>query len=174
MTDLLKIIKAGTKNKTIINFPGTDKKVELRLLSNQDTLDATADSEKLFKHLGIVPEFYNINSWENERAIQMLYRALHNPEDGSPISPDIASFRNMTTNEERRDLIDAYDALTAECNPSPDVLSSEEFDALIESVKKNPETTIGSCSNLQTLRRLALFLAKLLASSRTDNGPISS
>lgn len=173
MSDLLKIIKAGTKNKTTVNFPRSEKKIEVHLLSNEDTLQSTADAEKLFKQLGITVEFHNVNAWENERAIQMLYRSIKDPENGQPVAPDISSFRALTTNEDRRDLMDAYNALVEECNPSPFNMDPHEFDAFIESVKKNPETTIGNCSGLVTLRKLALFLVNVQKSSPTDNGPTS-
>lgn len=173
MTDLLKIIKAGTKNKTTINFPGTDKKVDLHLLSNQDTLDATVEADRLFRHLGLVVEFHNVNTYENERSIQLLFRALKNPENGLPVCPDIASFRQLVTNEERSLLIDEYNALVAECNPSPETMKHNEFDALVEGIKKNPEKTLGSCSNLKMLRGLCLYLVHRLPNLPKANGPTS-
>jgi hypothetical protein len=54
-------------------------------------------------------------------------------------------------------LIDAYNRLDTEANPSVSTMPDSDFDALVETVKKNP-STVSNVSNILTLRRLALSL----------------
>jgi hypothetical protein len=173
MSDLLATLKAGKLNCCEINFPGTDKKVRLVVLSTQDTLDASLAADRLFAQEKIVPAFHNINTFENEKTTQMLFRALRDPETGDPVTQNISEFRRMLTNEERNALIEEYNVLAERCNPSPIEMPADEFDALIENVKKNPLETIGNISSLQTLKRLSLFLAEGLANLQKDNGSTS-
>jgi hypothetical protein len=173
MPSLLEKIKAGARNRKEIKFPGTDIKVALRVLSNQDTLDAALAADRLYKAEDIPVGMQNIGEYESEKTTQQLYRALSDPENGGPIAPSITEFRKNLTPGERAALIEEYNAFDAECNPSPDTMPADEFDRLVEDVKKKPEATIGNISSMHALKRLALFLACPPSTSPKGNGRIS-
>jgi hypothetical protein len=173
MDNLLQKLKAGTKNVRQITFPGTDEKVFLRILSCQDTLDAAVATDNLFKSKDVAINFSNINMYENEKTIQLLYRALMADESKTPLAKSITDFRESLSNEERNELIDEYNAFVEECSPSPYDMSADEFDALVQNVKKNASTTIGNISSSRTLKKLSLFLAETLATLQKDNGNTS-
>jgi hypothetical protein len=174
MSNLLSKIKNGSNNFVDVLFPGTSTLIRIKLLSNQDTLDATLAADKIFKASDVPVTFQNVNTYENEKTVQLLFRSCRNPDNGEPIAADVTEFRRLLSNEERSALIDEYNALAQECNPSPMEMDPAEFDALIAQVKKNIQETIGNISNLQTLRKLSRYLAEELLSLQKDNGPTSS
>jgi hypothetical protein len=79
----------------------------------------------------------------------------------------------MLTRDEKKLLADEYMSFERECSPSPDNLSNDEFDRLVEQVKKTPGETTGSITSISTLRRLVTFLASPPANLPADNGSIS-
>ena len=171
---LLSKLKAGKLNHKDICYPGTDRQIRLVLLSEQDTLDSALAADRLFKKEDVAVAFHNINAFENEKSTQMLYRSCRNIETGDKIADSITDFRQLLTNEERNVLISEYNLLAAECNPDPVEMPAEEFDALVETIKKNPSQTIGSISSLKTLKRLSLFLVEVLLNSQQASGSTSS
>lgn len=173
MSDLLLRIKQGVKNYKTIPFPGAEKNVCLRLLSEKDTFEAVAAADQLFKANRLEIAFHNVNAYENEKAVQMLYRALRDPDSNEPVASSITEFRKLLTNEDRNLLIEEYNSLVEECSPSPKNMTAEEYDRLVEMLKKNPAEIIGNCSSLLTLKRLSLFLAEQLQNLQKDSGPTS-
>lgn len=159
MSDLLSRIKRGIKNYKILSWPGTETKVRLKLLSEEETLDAIAAADQLFQEKAIRVQF-NVNAYDNEKSVQMLYRALMDETGRETVASSITEFRRVLTNEDRVLLIGEYNSLIEECSPSPTNMPPEEFDRLVEALKKNAAETIGSISSFLTLKRLALFLAQ--------------
>lgn len=157
MEYLLKKLKAGTDNYKDVKIPGTDFTVRIRLLSSQDILDASNEADKIFKNADVAVNLQNINVYEGEKDTQHLYRACRDI-DGNPLAENIMEFRGLLTVPVKEFLISEYLKLNEERNPSLDNMSDAEFDALIESVKKNP-TSISNVSNINTLKKVILFLA---------------
>jgi hypothetical protein len=170
MGNLLKKIKAGQANRRRLRWPGTDIDIELRLLSVQDSLDASLAADRLYKDNENAVGFHNVSEYQLEKTIQQLYRACVEPGTNTPVVDSIAEFRRLVNGRERDMLVDEYSALDSECNPSPDTMSADEFDALVQNLKKKPSETTGSISSLSTLRRLCTFLASQPAHSPADSG----
>jgi phage FluMu protein gp41 len=174
MSDLLQRLKLGTDNVKLIDWPGSETKVALRILSQQDLQDAAFSAERLFKTQKIETNLMTANDYEQEKVVQILYRALRDPEKLSePIVSSISAFRSMVTSKEIDILSGHYVAFETECSPSPDKLSSDEFDKLLSEVKKTPDSAIGTITNIYTLRKLITSLVNQLSSSPTDSGFIS-
>lgn len=173
MTSLFDKLKAGTRNERAVPWPGTEHKVLLRVLSNQDTLDAAISTDRFFKDSDTAVAFQNIGVYEAERDTQELYRACLDPETKKPVAPSIADFRRLLSTGTRQSLIEEYNRLDEECNPRPLQMTDGEFDALVESLKKKPEETLGKISSSAILKRLCLFLASPPATSLKDSGSTS-
>jgi hypothetical protein len=173
MASLFEKIKAGSKNERSVLWPGTEHQVLIRVLSNQDTLDASIAADRFFKESDTAVAFQNVGVYEAERDTQELYRACLDPETKKPVAPSIADFRRLLSNGVRQVLIDEYNRIDEECNPRPDRMSNEEFDALLESLKKKPEEILGKISSFATLKKLCLFLASPPVTSLKDNGSTS-
>lgn len=174
MSDLLQKLKSGTDNIKIIDWPGTDQKVALKILSQQELQDASFAAERLFKSQKVETNLMTANDYEQEKVVQILYRALRDPERTSePICGSVSTFRCNITSKELDILSGHYVAFETECSPSPDRLSSDEFDKLLSEVKKTPDSAIGTITNIYTLRRLITSMVNQLSSSPTDSGSIS-
>jgi hypothetical protein len=172
-TALYDKLKAGTRNEQLVTWPGTDHQVLIRVLSNQDTLDASLAADRLYKEADSAVTFQNVGVYEAERDTQELYRACLDPETKKPVAPSISDFRRLLSQSVRRALIDEYNRLDEECNPRPMEMDAGEFDALVENLKKKPEETIGKISSSATLKKLCLFLASPPATSPKDSGSTS-
>jgi phage FluMu protein gp41 len=161
-------LKAGRRNCIERQFPGSDVTVRVRLLTNQDVLDASLAADRIFREAGVEVSMQNVKVYEAEKDVQHLYRACADI-NGGPLAPTIADFRCQLTVSDKERLIEWYNELDAECNPSADTMTDGDFDALVESVKKNPEA-VSKVSSISTLRRLARFLASPPVSLQTGNG----
>jgi len=167
---LLEKLKAGTKNEKRVKFPGTETEVDIRLLSDSDLQAAHFAAERLFRKEDIGYHVGTVDAYESEKTTQILFRALEDPETGKPVAANIDAMRKLITRDEKDFLVGEYAALEAECSPA--VESEAELAALVEDVKKNPDSA-GSVSSISMLRRLSTSLARELQSLRTASGSMS-
>lgn len=163
---ILERIKAGTKNRTTIRWPGSESEVTLRVLSKDELHQATFQAHHHFKRQDIPVATHTIETFKDEETIQILYRALRGTgeEADKPLSSSIDSFRALVSMDEISELADAYEAFQNECSPSMEKMSGDEFERLLAELKKKPEMIVSSVSSIGTLRRLLLSLAAPQAS----------
>jgi hypothetical protein len=171
---MLKMLKAGQANRRRVQWPGTDTDIELRLLSNAQISEASLAADALYNKQGVSVQLHNLDDWRREMTIQQLFRACVEPGTDTPVAATVAEFRELCSRTEADLLVQEYEALEQQTNPSPQEMSADEFDALLEQVKKKPQQTIGSISNIATLRRLSTCLASLLWTSPKASGATSS
>jgi len=159
MSDLLAKLKLGAKNVKLLSWPGTEVKVVLRVLNQQDFQEAAFAAERLFKSEKIETNLMTADEYENEKALQILFRALRDPQDqDKPIANTITEFRRAITREEKKILIDEYLGFESECSPAPDNLSNDEFDKVLSDVKKKPQETISGITSMSMLKKLLLIM----------------
>lgn len=171
MSDLIDKIKASSFHKKEIKWPGTDQTIHLRILNENDHLQATLATDKLFSGTPIAVQ--NIDKYNAELETQLLFRAIQSPETGKQLFSDITNFRDIISPEVKNFLAEELDALHEEFSPDPYKMSEEQFDKLINDIKKNAKATVGIVSNIYTLRKLIIYLAGQLEKSQTDNGSTS-
>ena len=166
MSDLLQKIKLGTDNIKIVEWPGTKTKVALKILSQREHQEATFATERHFKSEKIEVNLVTSEEYESERATQLLYKALRDPEKTEePICSSITEFRSSMTREEKRVLTDEYLGFESECSPAADNLSGDEFDRVLSALKKNATETLGSITSMSMLKKLLHTLVNQLSSS---------
>jgi hypothetical protein len=159
MDSFLEKIKLGTSNSKLTKWPGTEQDVCIRILSEQDRMDAIFATERLFKNDKIETNLVTAEAFDNEKVIQILYRALRCPESlDQPVAPSISVFRKSISREETKVLISEYINYESECSPTPGNLSDEEFDKLLRDLKKNSEQTLTSITSLSIAKKLLLTL----------------
>ena len=160
MSSLLQKLKLGTANVKIICWPGSEQKIALKILSQQDHQEAAFACDRHFTQQKIAISMVTADEYDVEKSMQVLYRALRNPESlDEPIATTMTEFRAAITREEKNKLIEEYLAFETDVSPQGDRMSGDEFDALVASLKKNPQQSVGSISSLSTLRRLCAFMA---------------
>lgn len=162
MDSLLERIKSGSKNHKLIYWPGNKEQVIIKVLSVQERQEAAFCTERLFKSEKIEPSFLTSDEYADENATQILFRALRDPKNmDAPITENISKFRALVTREEKTGLLNEYLAFENECAPSPDNLSNDEFDRIIESIKKNPELIFTDNYSIGMLKKLLHFMVSL-------------
>ena len=160
MSDLLSIFKAGQDNVKIIKWPGTQHDVAIRVLTQRDLQEAAFSTERMFKAEKIEVGILTAEEYEVEKSLQILFRCLRDPKSlEDPVAPSIAEFRKALTREERRLLTDEYLAFESECSPAIDGLSKEDFDRLLQDLKKNPAAILSTITSIGMLKKLLLFMA---------------
>lgn len=170
MSDLLSIFKAGTDNHKLVKWPGTEHPVAIKILSQKDLQDAAFSTERMFKSEKIDVGILTAEEYEVEKSIQILFRCLRDPKNlEEPVAPNIAEFRKALTREERRLLTDEYLGFESECSPAIDGLSKEDFDKLLQDLKKNPQQILSSITDIGMLKKLLLFMANPPVKLPADN-----
>jgi hypothetical protein len=165
----LEKLKAGKRNTKIIKFPGTEQDIVINVLSNAERQDAHFAAERHFKGNHIEVSMVTVDAYEGEKSLQMIYRALKDA-DHQPIAKTVDAFRSLLTLDEKDFLIAEYIAFEKECSPVTEAILEEELDALIVSVKKNADETVGSVLSINIARKLIVSLVSRLQMQQKDNG----
>jgi hypothetical protein len=154
---ILEKIKAGSNHYRETVWPGSEDSVLLRILNMQDYNNIFNEVDALFKDVTI--NMVNMDDYNSERENFMLFYSLTDSETKQPIFKNITEFRKLVTPEVRDILAEELDALHVEVSPNPYTVSDSEFDKLLHDLKKNSALTVGSVSNIYTLRKLVCYLA---------------
>lgn len=158
---LLEKLKLGVDNTKMI--PLMEEQIRLRVLTDDELLKCRADALAYAETLGLDAEGMTV-----DMAIRQLYKAATDVE-GKPLAGTYEKFRGLLTRRWREYLIGEYLELERECSPSLDRLTEEEFEQLLEEVKKSPDLLRNS-SNTNLLRRLARYLENRPARSLPASG----
>ena len=168
--DILEKLKAGSRNVKNIMWPGTDTAIAIRVLTEQDYHDASLAVDRIYRDAEVRISMENISDYEAEKNVQLLFRAIVDPDSNQPICKSIIEFRKLLTKDIRNYLITELTAFEKECSPNLETMSDSEFSSLLIQVKKNAETTITSDLSLSTLKKLVVTLAEQLANLQVVNG----
>jgi hypothetical protein len=136
-----------------------DVTLGLRILNDQDYLDAGCAALEEMKSRGIEFGMASADLFEAEKASQLLVLALVDPENGKPLAGIAKQVRSAFSSAEKQWLIQQYLDHEREWSPSERTMTPEQFAELVETVKKTPETALSIDSSSATLRRLLLTLA---------------
>lgn len=162
MSTLLERVRAGTKNNQVITWPGSKVRVRLRILSRGELQEAVFAAQSHFKASDVVVDLTMVEAFEDEKTVQVLFRALEGvegDEQGKAICSDIDVFRNTVTRDELSELAQAYEILEQECSPNPETMPAEQFETFLDTLKKKPDEMISSVRNIAFARRLLRSLA---------------
>lgn len=170
--ELLQKLKAGTLNTKTIIWPGTDCPVAIRVLNEQDQLEASVAVDNIFSTAKIRVAAENIESYEAEKNDQLLFRAIVDPVTKKPVAPSMEKFRTLLIPGVREPLLEEIFAWQEECSPSP-YTDSDKYDTLLEAVKKNAEVTLTNLTSISLAKRLIRSLAAAVCSLQTANGSTS-
>jgi len=151
---LLDKIKNGKKNYKVIQFPNTEEKVAIVLLSSEDFIDAKVKTEQYCNEKGITDDTYI----EIEHQIQIVYKALRDKDDISKkLADSIDEIRSLRVDEISY-IMTEYNQFQMEVSPLLNAINEEQF----EELKK----TLGKMSwkdlNGESLLALRNFLMSLV------------
>lgn len=156
--DLLEKLKSGQSATKTITLDGIE--LGFRLLSENDYLEAGLAVIELFKARKIEDvTLANAELFEAEKANQLLLRALVVPGTGEPVADSPLALRNCLGRTQKAWLIDEYLAFEKDYSPMAGRnMADSEFETLLDTLKKTPETVNLSALNSETLTRLITAL----------------
>lgn len=140
VTSLLERVRAGTKNHQVISWPGSKVRVRLRILSRGELQEAIFAAQAHFKSNDVAVDLTMVEAFEDEKTVQVLFRALEGVEDeeqGKAICSDIDVFRNLVTRDELSELAQAYELFEQECSPNLETMPADQFKTFLDALKKS-------------------------------------
>lgn len=152
--NILQKIKNGKNNKKVLDFPGTDTKVALVILTSAELTDAKLSADAYTKELGIEDESY-IDIAQQQEIIYRSLRDVNNTENR--IADSVADIRELQVNEISF-LMVQYNLFQQETSPFLSAVTEEQFDIL----KKTFETMNLRDLNGESLVALRNFLLSLV------------
>jgi uncharacterized protein (UPF0276 family) len=155
--NLLAQLKASGGSIVTVELNGIS--VGLRILTDQDYLDADIAMLAFMKKVGVHFSTESAEAFEHEKSTQLLFRALVDPDSGEHVAKKIDEIRESISRDQKAYLIAQYLEHERQCSPREETMSDEDFVALLETVKKKPVATSLSGLNTVSLIRLILSLA---------------
>lgn len=152
MSDLLERLKSGKSAVAKVTISDVD--FGLRVLSEQDYLEAGMAAEAAMKAAGVELSVATAELFETEKSSQLLLRALVNPADNKAVATTAKELRAALSREEVAYLIEQYLSHEKTISPSERNLSDDDLMALLEEVKKTPQTPRLNDLSFATLKRL--------------------
>ncbi|WP_295756011.1 hypothetical protein [Undibacterium sp.] len=157
MSDLLARLKAGQSAIGCVHLG--ELEFGLRLLTEQDYMDASFAVDAAMKAANIELSMATSELFESEKSSQLLLRALVDVDANKPVASNAKQLREAISRDQKNLLIEAYLSHEKAYSPSERNMSDEDFAELIEEVKKNPTTPLLNDSSTVTLKRLITTLA---------------
>ncbi len=164
-------IVAARSLKKVIKWPGTDIDVSIQVLSRRDLAESQAASIQALKHRGIdelKPAAGHVEQIGAEYVLQILSRALYEPDGSKRLFASVEDFASVVTEAELYQLSAVYTDLLIDTDPSPEDLPDDKYDEFVEAAKKKGPmhlSAIVSSMPKSWLPTLAVRLATSLGSS---------
>jgi HEPN domain-containing protein len=156
MSALLDRLKAGRSAIKEVTLNGV--KFGLRVLTEQDYLEAQIATELAMREAGIELGLSSAEAFESEKASQLLLRALIDPAIKSPVADSAKALREALSRDEKTALIEEYLDHEKTFSPSERTMTDAEFSELVEAVKKTPENPLLNDLSSAMLKRLITTL----------------
>lgn len=166
MDNILNIdtLKAGKHAVKVIDWPGTNKKIGITVLTDQEFSDAHFAVEQVFKKNGVEFSAATVDLYTSEQNTQILARALVHPENrhknGDPVRffSSADELRELLAHQDvKAELNQEYKQWQNDCSPMLSEMTEEEFDRLFNDTKKN--SAVLSDLSTNNLKGLIIYLA---------------
>lgn len=129
--------------------------LRLRLLTEQDYATAGMAAHLAFAGVEMTPTSAEL--YERHLANELLLLALLDADEDKPVFASVSQLAETLTREQKAYLLEEYLAFERDFNPAR--MREEDLAALLEEVKKTPQTTRLNDLSFATLKRLVRYLA---------------
>ena len=166
---LLEAVRKGTENVQETQWPGTedpDARFNLTPLLCDELQDAYSATYARWTELGLDMNVYNSDDFFAELAIQVLSRAMRDPDSEDPkacLFADANQLRSNIRAAERDELSKLYQDFVGIVDPDPDTMTEERFDEITDLVKKKDALTLSAISS----RMLSAYIIGTAAQSES-------
>jgi len=141
-----------------------DVTVGLKALRHNHYHEAQMTVSKAYQAEEVRVGMHNIDDFEMDKEDQYLLMTVVDVETGILIFDDVQTLRESLNKATRDSLLAEAEEWQEECSPNLSNLSEEEFDEVLEQVKKKPDQATLNELNLHTLKKLVHTLASQLKS----------
>lgn len=159
--DILAKLKAS--HDVVHQFKLGEINLGLRILTERDYQEAGWAANALLDKYKTELKASNADLFESEKATQLILRFLINPITKKPVFTSADEVLDTFSRDERAFIGEKYFDFEREYSPSERTLSDSEFEALVEDVKKKPDTPRLNDLNGALLKKLVIILASPLA-----------
>jgi len=135
----------------------------MRIMTERDYQDAGWAANALLDKIGADLKPANADLFESEKATELLLRFVVDPETKKPVFSNADEVLETLTRPERNFIGAAYFDFEKEHSPSERTMSEKDFDALLEEIKKKPETLRLNGLSGAMLKKLVSSLAAQLS-----------
>jgi hypothetical protein len=161
MSSLLDKLKASREFVKTVAIG--DVVLGMRILTERDYQDAGWAANALLDEFKTELKPSNADLFESEKATQLLQRFIVDPETKKPLFSSAEEVLASLTRSDRNFIGAAYFDFEREYSPSERTMSPKEFDALVEEVKKKPDTPRLNDLSGAMLKKLVSSLAARLS-----------
>lgn len=161
---LLQRLKQNTPSKKL-TWPGTEEEITLTVANSHVHATASLKAAEMFKDVHI--SYHNMDDFNQEKLVQLLHRCVSDSEGKTFCS--ISEFKALVNGELLTWLDEQHALLEEDYSPNVDNMSEDEFDKLVEDLKKKPEETLSGVCSIYVLRRLIMYLVSPVQSLQTDS-----
>lgn len=140
---LLARLSHGRNLRRHTAWPGTEVAIDLAILTQKQRSEATAAAIIELRARGIddgKPAPDHIEAATVEHIVQILARAIRDPETGAPVFASGAELAEAATEDEVAMLFGLYSDFRGEVDPEGTDLSEAEWTAFVVAVKKKEQT----------------------------------
>lgn len=151
---ILQKIKNGKNNYKIINFPGTDEKVALVILSSQELTNCKINADRYIEENKITDEDYKDIILQQ----YIMYNALRDKDNiENKIASSIDEFISLIDNNELAFLQVQYNMFMQDNSPFLNAITEEQFEELKKTLEKIKLSDLNGVS-LLALRNFLISL----------------
>ncbi len=150
----LQKIKQGKKNYKVVDYPGTEEKVALVILSSNEMLEARLSSDQFIEDKKITDEDYKSLTLQQH----IVYYALRDKDNrDKKLAHNFDDFIENVDNQEVQYFFVEYSLLSTETSPFLDAVDEKTFEQLKKTLEKiklkdlNGPSLIALRNFLQTL-----------------------
>jgi len=140
----LEAIKRGIKNSKVVLWPGSTVEVVVRILSKQEAQEAFFAAEQRFQREKVQVQLHNLEEFQEERAIQQLFRAVRDVDGGAPLATSVEVFRSLISRDDVDRLTEIYSAFEDEVGGNLESATEEEVEILLSELKKSQRQFLGA------------------------------
>ncbi len=152
---LIERLRKGTAHSKEINWPGSDDRLIMRVLSCDGVQEAQSGAVARWDKLGLELNLYTSDDYYSEQMIQLLARSMHRLDaPGERLFPDVAELRGLISPDERSLLASEYIEIQEHANPDVANINPQTIELLKQAVKKKDAVALSAFGSSM----LAIFI----------------
>ena len=142
---LIERLRKGTNHKKTINWPGSEERLIMHVLSCDELQEAQSAATLRWDELKLELNLYTSDDYYSELTTQLLARAMRTIDDEKQrLFSEAAELRKLITPDERSLLSSEYIEIQQHANPDVADLNPATIEMIRQAVKKKDAVTLSA------------------------------